>query len=175
MYLGFALNSSEIQISPANILFVSKTSWRRLQDISSRCLEDVFSWQFSVFQDIFKMSCEISSLRRLEDVTEDQNLLLWRRVEDVLKTNVCWDKSSEDVFKMSWSRPIYSSWSYVFKTSSRRFQDFFKTSSRRLAITSLRRLQNFFKMFCKNVFKTFSKRLQDLFKISSGRFSRCIV
>ena len=39
--------------------------------------------------------------------------------------------SSEDVFKTPWSRPIYSSWSYVFRTSSRRFQDVFKTSSRR--------------------------------------------
>ena len=37
--------------------------------------------------------------------------------------------SSEDVFKTSWSRPIYSSWPYVFKTSSRRLQDM---SSRRL-------------------------------------------
>ena len=138
-------------------------SWRRLQR------------QFSVFQDIFKMWREISSLRRLEDVMEDHKLLLWRRVEDVFKTNVCWDKSSEDVFKTSWSRPIYSSSSYVFKTSSRRFQDFFKTSSRRLAITSSRRLQNFYKMFCKNIFKTSSKHLQDLFMISSGRFSRCII
>ena len=40
--------------------------------------------------------------------------------------------SSEDVFKTSWSRPIYSSWLYVFKTS------------------------------CKNVFKTSSRRLQDV-------------
>ena len=29
----------------------------------------------------------------------------------------------EDVLKTSWSRPIYSSWPYIFKTSSRRFQD----------------------------------------------------
>ena len=42
--------------------------------------------------------------------------------------------------KTSSSRPTYSSWSYVFKTSSRRFQDVFKTS-------------------CKNVFKTSSRRL----------------
>ena len=56
--------------------------------------------------------------------------------------------SSEDVFKTSWSRPIYSSWPYVFKTSSRRFQDVFKTS-------------------CKNVFKTSSRRLQDVLKTSS--------
>ena len=38
--------------------------------------------------------------------------------------------SSEDVLKTSWSRPIYSSWPYVFKMSSRPLQDLFKTSSR---------------------------------------------
>ena len=56
--------------------------------------------------------------------------------------------SSEDVFKTSWSKPIYSSWPYVFKTSSRRFQHVFKTS-------------------CKSVFKTSSRRLP---KMSSKRF-----
>ena len=71
---------------------------------------------------------------------------------------------------MSWSRPKYLSWLYVFKTSSRRFQDFFKvfktsyksvfkTSSRRLISrrlnkTSSRRLQKVFKTSCKNIFKT---------------------
>ena len=55
--------------------------------------------------------------------------------------------SSEDVFKTSWSRPIYSSWLYVFKTSSRR-----------LAKTSSKRLQD----VLKNVFKTSSRRLQDV-------------
>ena len=34
--------------------------------------------------------------------------------------------------KTSWSRPIYLSWPYVFKTSSRRLQDVFRTSSRHL-------------------------------------------
>ena len=51
--------------------------------------------------------------------------------------------SSEDVFKTSWSRPISSFWPYVFKTSSRRFEDAFKTSSRHL----------------QDVFKTFWRRL----------------
>ena len=53
--------------------------------------------------------------------------------------------SSEDVFKTSWSRPIYSSWQYVFKASSRRFQDIFKTSSRCF----------------QDLFKTSSKRLHS--------------
>ena len=59
----------------------------------------------------------------------------------------------------------------VFKTSSRRLQDVlprrlqdvFNTSSRRLANRSSRRLQD--------VLKTSSKRLQDIFKTSS----RCII
>ena len=53
--------------------------------------------------------------------------------------------SSEDVSKTSWPRPIYSSCPYVFKTSSRR-----------LAITSSRRLQD--------IFKTSSRGLQSVFK-----------
>ena len=60
--------------------------------------------------------------------------------EDVLiKTNMV--ALALRLQKTSWSRPIYLSWPYVFKTSSRRFQDvlqkrlqdIFKTSSRRLA------------------------------------------
>ena len=86
----------------------------------------------------------------------------------------------EDVFKTSWSRRIYSPYSYVFrrrlqdvliKTNifvlSIRLQDVFKTFSRRL--------QDVFKTSCQDVFKTFSrrlqdvlqKRLQDIFKTSS--------
>ena len=70
---------------------------------------------------------------------------------------------------MSWSKPIHWSWSYVFKTSSRRFQDVFKTSSRRLAKTFSRRFQDVSKTSCKNVFKTSSRRLQNVLKASSRR------
>ena len=70
-----------------------------------------------------------------------------RRLQGVLiKTNIFallirLQKTSSRRLQVSWSRPIYSSWSYVFKTSSRRLtkmsskrlQDVFKTSSRRLA------------------------------------------
>ena len=102
-----------------------------------------------------------------KDVTTQQTFVLiktsWRRLwysssEDVFKTSSrrldqdefirLTHTSSEDVFKTPSSRPTYSSWSYVFKTSSRRFQDVFKTS-------------------CKNVFKTSSRRLQDVLKTSS--------
>ena len=64
----------------------------------------------------------------------------------------------------SWSRPIYSSWSYVFETSSRSFQDFLKK-------TSSKHLQDVSKMF-QDVFKTSSWHLQDFFKTSSRKTSR---
>ena len=86
----------------------------------------------------------------------------WRHLEDVLKTSFVfvfrrrlhqdyYDRlsltSSEYVFKTSWSRPIYSSWPYVFKTSSRRFEDVFKMSSRHLQDFQQRYLQDVFKAY----------------------------
>ena len=91
-----------------------------------------------------------------------------------------------------WSRPIYSSSSYVSKMSSRRFQDVrkkfsrlqdvLKMSSRRLTKTSSRhlqdllprclakapwrRLQKIFKTFCKDAFKISSRRFQDVIKLN---------
>ena len=103
----------------------------------------------------------------------------WRRLEDVFR--LCLQKtssrqldededivinhtSSEDVFKTSWSRPIYSSCPYIFKTSSRSFQDDFKTSSRRLAIGSSRRFQDVFKTSSKCLQDVSQIRLEDIFK-----------
>ena len=79
-------------------------------------------------------------------------------------------RSLQDFFKTSWSRPIYSSWLYVFKTSSRRFEDIFKTSSRRFQDvfkTSSSHFQDVFKTYSwhlQDVFKTFWRCLQDVFK-----------
>ena len=96
--------------------------------------------------------------------------------EDVLKTFLVFvfRRRLQDVFKTSWSRRMYSPYSYVFRrsldqdqhillghTSSRRFQDVFKTS--------LRHLQDFFKMFWKrlqDVSKRSPRRFQDVFKTS---------
>ena len=75
-----------------------------------------------------------------------------RRLEDLFRLH--FQKTSsrrfENVFKASWSRPIYSSWSYVFKTSSRRLEDVLP-----------RALQDVFKMFWR-VFKTFSRGIIKL-------------
>ena len=74
-------------------------------------------------EDVFCLRLQKTSSRRL-----DQG-------EHIRDTHT----SSEDVFKTSWSRPIYSSWSYVFTTFLRRLA---KMSSRRLAKTSSRRLKS---------------------------------
>ena len=90
-------------------------------------------------EDVFRLCLQNPSSRRLD---QDEYIRLSHT-------------SSEDVFKTSWSRPIYSSCPYVFKTSSRhlqdvlprRLQDVFKTSSRRLANTSWRHLQDVLKTY----------------------------
>ena len=74
-------------------------------------------------------------------------------VDVLIKTNISplSHISLEEVFKKSWLRQ------YTFALVIR-FQDIFKTFSRRL------------KKFCKNVFRTSSRRLQSVFKTSSRHF-----
>ena len=83
-----------------------------------------------------------------EEVLKTSFVFVFRRRLDLDECIRFSHSPSEDVFKTSWSRPIYLPWPYVFKTSSRRFQDDFKTS-------------------CKNVFKASSRFLQDVLKTSS--------
>ena len=99
----------------------------------------------------------------------------WRRLEDVFRLDQ--DEyvrlsltSSEGVFKASWSRPIYSSWLYVFKRYSRRFQDFFKTSCQDVFKTFSRRLQDILQKRLQDIFKTSSRRFENVFKTCSRRF-----
>ena len=76
--------------------------------------------------------------KKLRKCLPNKHSSLWRRLQDVLKTSFVFvfrrrldqneyigvsHTSSEYVLKTSWSTPIYSSWPYVFKMSSRRFQD----------------------------------------------------
>ena len=78
-------------------------------------------------EDVFRLRLQKTSWRRLDQ-------------DEYVRLSLT---SSEDVFKTSWSRPIYSSWPYVFKTFSRRLQDIFETSG-------------------KDIFKTFSRRIIKL-------------
>ena len=97
-----------------------------------------------------KCSHNPANTRLHEDVLKTSFVFVFRRrLQDVLiKTNMF--ALALRLQKTSWSRPIYSSWPYVFKTSSRRLQDVSKTSSTRL--------QHVFKTSCKDIFKTFSRR-----------------
>ena len=120
MDFGFALDLSDIDLLCVDLLdqryahldlFVSKTSWRRLQDMSSknhqdmssRRLQDVFS--VTIFRlprrllDVFMTFCEMSS-RRFQDVFARR---LGRRKIVTLKT--CW----RHVLKTCW-RPTNVYW-----------------------------------------------------------------
>ena len=92
---------------PSKHLLVFKTSSRRLEDMSWRRLQHVFSVTIlrlpRRLEDVLKTFSRPLA-RRLEDVLEDEKLLRWRRLEDVLKT--CLEDVLktylEDVFKTSW-------------------------------------------------------------------------
>ena len=104
-------------ISPVNILFVSKTSSRHLQDMSSRRLQDMSSRRL---QDMSSRR-----LQRNNFLSSKMSLRRFMRsLQDVFKT------SSQDVFKMSW------------KTKNWYAEDVLKTSSRHVLKTSLRRLED---------------------------------
>ena len=102
----------------------------------------------------------------MDQLTEALNREVSQQTFVLIKTS--WRRlsssSSEDVFKTSWSWPIYSPCPYVFKTSSRRFQDVFKTSSKHLKDVLPRRLQDVFKTSSKLLANTSWKHLQDVLK-----------
>ena len=79
-------------------------------------------------EDVFRLRLQNTSSRRLQDV--------------LIKTNMF--ALALRLQKTSWSRPIYSSWSYVSKTSC---QDVFKTFWRHLPKTSSKHLQDVFKTY----------------------------
>ena len=111
----------------------------------------------------------------------------WRHLEDVLKTSDVFvfrrhlvqheyihlsHTSSEGVFKTSWSRRIYLSWWYVFKTSSRRFR---KMSSRHLQDVSKTYHQVKLLLLARleDIFETYSARFWDVLRrrLSTERFA----
>ena len=110
---------------PSKHLFVLKMPSRCLQDMSWRCLQHVFS------ATIFRLP------RRLEDILEDEKLLRWRRLQDVLKTCL------EDILRTSWrhygdKQNIY--WGYLYLTNVNvHLTNIYFTN---LCLISLRQIQN---------------------------------
>ena len=105
---------------PSKHLLIFKTSWRCLQDMYWRRLQNIFSVT------IFRFS------RRLWKHLAKKS---WRHLKDVLRTS---QKTFEDVVETSWKR-LGRLEIVTLKTSSRRLQDM---SSRRLQDTSWRCLQD---------------------------------
>ena len=101
----------QIQISPVNILFICKTSSRRLQGFLKTGL-----------QDVFKTCLQDMSSRRPQDAFSVTIFRLPRRLQDVFATLL------QGVFKKLW-KTKYCYAEYVLKTSSRHV---LKTCSRRL-------------------------------------------
>ena len=88
-----------------------------------------------------------TSWRRLSSSSSgDVSKTSSRRLDQEEYIRLSHTSSEENFFKTSCSRPIYSFWSYVFKTSSKPLQDILQN-----------RFQNIFKASCKDVFKTFSR------------------
>ena len=87
--------------NPANIYWSSKMSWKCLEDFLSRRLEDFLKtfWRHPA--------------RPLEDVLEDEKLLRWRYLEDVLKTCL------EDVLKTCLEDVLKTCLEDVLKTLKR--------------------------------------------------------
>ena len=120
------LNASQRLVNKTRLTwwYIFKTSWRCLQDVFARRLEDVLktSWRrlgktsWRCLEDVFA--------RRLEDVLKTS----WRRLEDVWTRRIYW----------SWPRRLEDVWLIrIYSSSSRRLEDVFwrrrrKTSSRRL-------------------------------------------
>ena len=128
-----------------------------------------------LLEDVFRLRLQKMSSRRLQDVFIKTNIFAllirlqktsWRRLDQDQYTRLGHTSSRhfQDVFKTAWKN--------VFKTSSRSFQKVFKTS--------LRYLQDVFKMSSRHlqeVFKTYRQvklflltRFQDVFEIYSKRF-----
>ena len=125
MHFGFTLDLSDIDLLSVDLLdqrythldlFVSKTPWRRLEDMSSRRLQDISSRRLqdilgvTIFrlprhlEDVFKTFCEMPSrhlcktssrrLGRREVITlktcwRRPQGMSWRRLQDLWKTKKC--------------------------------------------------------------------------------------
>ena len=102
-----------LQLRPSKHLSVFKTTWSRLQDMSWRCLQHVFSVT------ILRLARRLEYGRRFPDLSQDVLKTSWKTkncyAKDVLKT------SWRDVLKTTWRHILKKSWRHILKMSSRRF------------------------------------------------------
>ena len=126
VHLTNMLNTSQRLVNKNSLTwwYVFKTSWRCLQDVFARRLEDVLKTSWRRLEDVLKTF--------LQDVLKTS----WRRMAKtniLVLTKTSWIRL-EDVF---WRRTINKNIFVFIKTSWRRYEEVFwrrrrKTSSRRL-------------------------------------------
>ena len=125
---------------PSKYLLLFKTSLIRLQRSNfclSRGLQDVLK---TFCKEVLKTSWK-NLTRRLEDVLEDEKLLRWRRLEDVLKTGLedVLKTYLEDVLKTS---PRQTKFLLVISVSNKSKCLSNKSLFHKLYLRNLRRIQN---------------------------------
>ena len=147
MHFWFALDLSDIDLLNVGLLhqrcthldlFVSKTSWRRLQDMSPRRLQDMSSRRL---QDMSSRHLQEMSSRRLQDISSRhlqdmssrrrQNMYS-RHLQDFFRVTTFrlprrFTRCLQDVFKMSW-RYLGRRKIVTLKTCWRLLQDVLKTN-----------------------------------------------
>ena len=144
--------------TPSKHLLVFKTSSRRLQDISWRRLQYVFS--VTIFRlprrlkDVLKTSPKKTKNCYAEDI-------LKTCLEDVLKTSPKKTKNcyAEELLKTCLEDLLKTCLEDVLKTSWKRLEDVLKMSWRRFCKTSWRRLEDILKTSWQNVLKTSWRRM----------------
>ena len=121
-------------------------SWRRFQDIITRCL----------LEDVLKnKSCNCSFKKSLQDVLEDKKMLHWRRLQDIFSTSsprrtfiitLCplLPDVLEGVLKTSWRRLAKTFWRRLWKRSCKHV---------------LKKSWEMKNCYTEEVFKTFSRRI----------------
>ena len=151
-----------------------RTGWEKSDQTRDKRVSMQFTMKNeSSRQEVFcKKNVFKTSSRHLQDA-------LQKRLQDVFKTP---SRHIQHVFKTfsrriiklncSCSWPIYSSWPYLFKTSSRRLPKMFSRRLQKVFKISSRRLQDVFKtnhqvkLFLltrfQDVFETYSKRFWDV-------------
>ena len=133
-------------------------NWSRRTTDSETCC---FTWSVLLYKLYLwlKLVLGPANIRLDEDVLKMSFVFVFkRRLQDVfIKTNMF--ALALRLQKTSSRRLGQDQYIRLGYTSSRRLQDVFKTSSRRLAKTSSRHLQDVFKTSCKDIFKTFSRRI----------------
>ena len=126
-------------------MFASKTSWRCLQDMSSRYLQDMSSRRL---QDMSSRRLQDMSSRRLQRNNFSSSKTSWRRLQEVSRRLA---RGLENDFKTSWRRlgrrktvTLKTYWIRLRDMFWRRLQDVLKTSKCFLELSIIGNSRGFF-------------------------------